>query len=423
MLTSYAQNFEDIMLWRALGHLGTGFYIDVGANDPVEGSVSYGFYEQGWQGITVEPLTHFAELHRALRSRDQLLECAVDNSAAPIVFWEFPGTGLSTGIEAIARSHETAGRTPVRTTVPARALSSVFDLAGNRDIHWLKIDVEGMERRVVESWGQSRARPWIVVVESTMPGTKEPSPRDWEPMLAALGYARAYFDGLNSYYVHQAHQELASALAYGPSVLDNAQFSGASNSALFTHRTLENLLARFHPELKGLGQASLGDAMARLERLHASELRQLQSLRQEISRQKNIISAQDARIQSFLSSVSWGITRPIRAARELQLALGRTGLLADRLSRYRQTEVRRIANAIQARPKLNSFLRHGLDRAPWVKRRLRGMIADAFGSEGRSAPRDSSSRAVSANAQDLSPNTSLIAHRLNARLSSTGSNP
>ena len=33
-MISYAQNFEDVMLWRALGHIDNGFYIDVGANDP-----------------------------------------------------------------------------------------------------------------------------------------------------------------------------------------------------------------------------------------------------------------------------------------------------------------------------------------------------------------------------------------------------
>ena len=32
---SYAQNNEDVLLWRALGHVRDGFYIDVGANDPV----------------------------------------------------------------------------------------------------------------------------------------------------------------------------------------------------------------------------------------------------------------------------------------------------------------------------------------------------------------------------------------------------
>ncbi|MCZ8377233.1 MAG: hypothetical protein O9342_17815 [Beijerinckiaceae bacterium] len=41
---SYAQNFEDVILWRALRTVEQRHYIDIGANDPVFDSVSFGFY-------------------------------------------------------------------------------------------------------------------------------------------------------------------------------------------------------------------------------------------------------------------------------------------------------------------------------------------------------------------------------------------
>ena len=53
---SYAQNFEDVMLWRALSHVDCGFYIDIGAHHPTIDSVSLAFYERGWTGIDVEPV-------------------------------------------------------------------------------------------------------------------------------------------------------------------------------------------------------------------------------------------------------------------------------------------------------------------------------------------------------------------------------
>ena len=37
---SYAQNYEDVMLARALRGVEQGFYIDVGAQDPVDDSVT-----------------------------------------------------------------------------------------------------------------------------------------------------------------------------------------------------------------------------------------------------------------------------------------------------------------------------------------------------------------------------------------------
>ena len=36
---SYAQNFEDVMLWRALQHVGTGYYVDIGANAGTDGAL------------------------------------------------------------------------------------------------------------------------------------------------------------------------------------------------------------------------------------------------------------------------------------------------------------------------------------------------------------------------------------------------
>lgn len=53
---SYAQNYEDVMLHRALKGVEKGFYIDVGANDPVQYSVTKAFYERGWRGINIEPI-------------------------------------------------------------------------------------------------------------------------------------------------------------------------------------------------------------------------------------------------------------------------------------------------------------------------------------------------------------------------------
>ena len=54
MFNSYAQNFEDVILWRALKHVENGCYVDIGANDPVVDSVSLAFYERGWRGVHVE---------------------------------------------------------------------------------------------------------------------------------------------------------------------------------------------------------------------------------------------------------------------------------------------------------------------------------------------------------------------------------
>ena len=55
---SYAQNFEDLMLYRALGKVERGFYIDIGAHHPEIDSVSKAFVDRGWRGVHVEPVSH-----------------------------------------------------------------------------------------------------------------------------------------------------------------------------------------------------------------------------------------------------------------------------------------------------------------------------------------------------------------------------
>ena len=120
----------------------------------------------------------------------------------------------------------------------AVTLAEVLDGCRDREIHWLKIDVEGAEEHVLTSWLPAAARPWIVVVESVSPDTRADCSQDWEPALLALGYRCAYFDGLNRYYVAASHADLAAAFACGPNVFDDFTLSGTS-SAPFCHALKE----------------------------------------------------------------------------------------------------------------------------------------------------------------------------------------
>src|SRR6202163_2212891 len=86
-ITSYAQNFEDVMLARAFPG-SSGFYVDVGANDPDIDNVTRHFYERGWSGINIEPLSVNSEELRKKRPRDINLEMAVGEQEGTITFYE-----------------------------------------------------------------------------------------------------------------------------------------------------------------------------------------------------------------------------------------------------------------------------------------------------------------------------------------------
>jgi len=217
------------MLWRALKHIERGFYIDIGAQDPVVDSVSLAFYEQGWRGVHVEPTPAYGEALRKARPDEIVVQAAIGHENALIPFYEIPETGISTGDVDIARRHGASGFAPKRIDVPCISLASLLDSYGDREIHWLKVDVEGMEMSVLKSWAPSGVRPWIVVLESTLPATQELSHGAWEEIILGLNYRFAYFDGLNRFYVSSLHEELLESFAIAPNLFDGFALAGTGS--------------------------------------------------------------------------------------------------------------------------------------------------------------------------------------------------
>ena len=54
--TYYSQYYEDYILGYVFKDYEHGFYVDVGANDPDDMSVTKYFYLAGWRGINIEPI-------------------------------------------------------------------------------------------------------------------------------------------------------------------------------------------------------------------------------------------------------------------------------------------------------------------------------------------------------------------------------
>jgi FkbM family methyltransferase len=222
-IVSYAQNCEDVVLWRALGHIQAGVYVDVGGFDPDIDSVSRLFYERGWRGVDIEPVPDLAERFRVRRPENELVEAVVtDLDVDEVVLHRFGSTGLSTIDDEVAGRHTESGLHHVDLTVPARKLDHVLEASQLVDetIHFLKVDVEGAEDQVLRSLDLKRWRPWVLVIEATAPNTNESTAEAWEPLVLEAGYTFTLFDGLSRFYVAEEHPELEAALSYPACVLD-----------------------------------------------------------------------------------------------------------------------------------------------------------------------------------------------------------
>lgn len=214
MLVSYAQNAEDIVLLRVFNSIPKGFYIDIGACFPEEGSVTKLFYDRGWSGINVEPHpTPFAMLIEQ-RVRDINLNIAISNDQGPLTLYEYPSIGETS---ALHRENATCFEATAWT------LKSLCETYVNETIDFLKIDVEGHELNVLLSGDWTSFRPKVIICEVTLSWSnqKRPDSKAIDDFLTQQGYLLAYFDGINHYYVANEHSALVDQLALQPNVIDN----------------------------------------------------------------------------------------------------------------------------------------------------------------------------------------------------------
>lgn len=219
---SYAQNFEDVVLWRALQDVAHGFYIDVGAYSPHDHSVTRAFYERGWRGVNIEPNPDLYAHFPATRPRDINLKVAVADRATTLMMNFIGDSGLSTLDDRQAEEASRQGWTVLRQEVQADTLASIWTKHVPKDqaVHFLKVDVEGFEREVLLGNDWATKRPWIVVVEARRPLTREPSHASWEGLLTETGYLFTYADGLNRFYIAREHEDLRNSFEYPPNVFD-----------------------------------------------------------------------------------------------------------------------------------------------------------------------------------------------------------
>jgi FkbM family methyltransferase len=217
---SYAQNYEDVMLVRALRGIEHGFYIDVGAQDPVNDSVTKAFYEMGWRGINIEPVAHWFQQLVADRPHDINLQLAVSDSPGTLHLFEVVNSGLSTTDPDFAARHAKAGHQIQESDVECMTLDSICEAQRVTEVHFLKIDCEGGEAAALRGLPLDRVRPWIILVEATEPNSQKPAYAEWEPLLTGGGYHFVYEDGLNRFYVADERKDLDRFFSHPPNIFD-----------------------------------------------------------------------------------------------------------------------------------------------------------------------------------------------------------
>jgi FkbM family methyltransferase len=126
-IISYAQNNEDIMLWRALKVIKTGFYIDVGAYSHCVDSVTRLFYDVGWEGINIEPNPDLINEFNNHRNKDINLKVAISDVAGKAEMFFVSNPGLSSLDKKIVKGHIKLGLEATTNTVNVTTLADVCE--------------------------------------------------------------------------------------------------------------------------------------------------------------------------------------------------------------------------------------------------------------------------------------------------------
>ncbi len=306
-MISYAQNYEDVVLQRCFKDVSAGFYIDVGAWDPLEHSVTHLFYERGWRGINIEPTPEFFERLQRDRTRDinlQLVLGGTDQESQ--TFTILKGSGISTMrrlSDDYLENLDGRGFPQEPVEVSTVTLASVCRdyVPEGIEIDFLKVDVEGWETQVLRGHDWDRWRPKVLVIEAITPaGFDKQAMRDqyidtsseWEPIVLEQGYLFGLNDGLNRFYVRQESSELLEHLKVPANCVDDAEKYPAWES--------RQQLIGARQQIESLA-AALEEKRLQVE----SGANEAEHLRAELA-------ALQERVDDLLGSTSWRVTKPLR---------------------------------------------------------------------------------------------------------------
>lgn len=170
-----------------------GFYVDVGANDPVLDSQSEHLEKLGWTGLLVEPDPDCCELLRRTRSGTVVeMACSSPENAGKSLQLNRAGPHSTLedrpiAIGAVVRSTVAVQCETLDAMLRQNAAPKGFDL--------LSMDIEGHELVALSGFTFSEWRPQLVLIEDHVTHHQK------HALMRANAYSLLLRTGLNSWYV------------------------------------------------------------------------------------------------------------------------------------------------------------------------------------------------------------------------------
>jgi FkbM family methyltransferase len=140
-----------------------GFFVDVGANDPVLHSQTYALERRGWTGVLIEPLPDKArELRAARKAKVFEIACSSRADQGRELTLQVAGPHSSLQTELAVAGVAATDRIAVRATTLDRVLR---EARAPTPVDFVSIDVEGHELAVLDGFDLALWRPRLLYIE------------------------------------------------------------------------------------------------------------------------------------------------------------------------------------------------------------------------------------------------------------------
>ena len=163
---SYGFEYEDVAINKYLKNIKKGFYVDIGAFNPIRGSNTYLLFKKGWSGINIDADENSIKIFNILRRKDYNFNYAISCSKKRELklFYEKNSSGIKT---TVAKFRDLTLKNFKIKQVKVSTFDNLIKKTTfyKRRIDFLNIDCEGSDLDVLKLVDIKIYRPRIICIE------------------------------------------------------------------------------------------------------------------------------------------------------------------------------------------------------------------------------------------------------------------
>ena len=173
---SYGATGEDVLINKIFKSKIDGYFVDVGALHPVNGSLTYNLSKKGWKGLNIDLLKDNLILFNFFRKKDKNINLAISKNKGLINAYIFErGSGVNTTNRKWAdKWQKKIGKNYSILKIKKDSLNNVISSHEiHKEFELLNIDVEGHEIEVLKGINFKNIRPKIITIEIHVEKTEQ----------------------------------------------------------------------------------------------------------------------------------------------------------------------------------------------------------------------------------------------------------